>query len=117
MNTSRAPFLIPGIGYLVLGLATAGLGLLYIASALVAAHAEQASPIQLVPLATFAVIVLLFMLFYFAMAFGILRQQWRLFVLVGACISCILIPFGTVLGVVFLIWTRRQWHAAPVPVE
>ena len=114
MSSSRAPFLVPGIGYIVLGLATAGLGLLWIPPALAVIRARQAGPAQMVPLATFGFIIALFAGFYVAIGVAILRRRWRLFVIVGASISCVMLPFGTVLGLVFLLWTRCQWPGRPV---
>jgi len=114
MTTSRASFLVAGIGYLALGLVTVGFGLLWILPALSAARREQVSAVQFIPLATFALIIVLFTLFYVAMGLSILKRRCRQFVIVGAGISCLLIPFGTVLGLIFLLWTRREW---PVSVD
>jgi len=100
MTPSKASFLVPGIGYLALGCATLGYGLL------------QAGLRSLLVL----VMVLVFAAFYFGMGASILRRRGRRFVLIGSGISCVLIPFGTALGLTFLLWTRRKWMEETVAV-
>jgi len=108
----KTPFLVVGIGYIVLAVATIAFGLCMVLPAIIAALQQHVSGIQLVPLFSLSTILLLFVLFYLAMGIAVLRRRWRLFVMIGAFISCILIPFGTVLGVLFLCWTRRDWKPA-----
>ena len=117
MSTSNTSFLIPGIGYVLLGLATAVFGLLRLPPLISFARSEQASGVQLVPLVTLALIIFLITVFYFAMGLAILKRRWRLFVVIGAGVSCIMIPFGTIFGLIFLLWTRREWPASPVTVS
>lgn len=114
MSTSKTSFLVPGIGYLVLGLVTVGFGLSRIVPALSAVRREQPSPMQFVP---FSLITIFLTLFYVAMALSILKRRWRKFAVFGAGVSCLLIPFGTVLGLIFLFWTRRDWPDSPATVE
>jgi hypothetical protein len=91
----NASFLVPGIGYLALACATLSFGLL---------QAEAASTPALLAL------VAAVSSFYAALGVCILRCKGRRFVLIGASLSCLLPPFGTVLGLTFLLWTRRMWN-------
>ena len=104
MTPSKASFLVPGIGYLALGCATLGYGLL------------QARLPSATSLPVLALIVVLVAAFYFAMGASILRRKGKRFVLIGSCFSCIVIPFGTALGLTFLLWTRRKWTEDTVTV-
>jgi hypothetical protein len=109
----KTPFLVIGIGYIILALATMVLGLAVVVPAIITALQQHASGIQLVPLVILSFIFLFFVLFYLAIGIAVLRKRWRQFVVIGACISCIFLPFGTILGVLFLCWTRRDWK----PIE
>ena len=94
----NASFLVPGIGYILLACATLSYSLL---------RAEAVSMPGVLMLAA-AVIA-----FYAALGVCILRRKGRRFVLIGASLSCLLPPFGTALGLTFLLWTRRAWSGDP----
>jgi len=117
MTTSRASFLIPGIGYVALALATLGYGMFRFLPLLSKPQQETADAVQLVPLATLALLVVLVSTFYFAMGFSLWTRRWRRFAMIGAGFSCILIPFGTALGLVVLVWTRREWTKLSEPIR
>ncbi len=108
MTTLKPSFLVPGIGYLVLGFVTLGYGLL---KALPEARHAQVSSVAVPAL---VLIVVLVTAFYFALGLSILKRKGRRFAIIGAGFSCLLIPFGTALGLTFLLWTRREWTRVSV---
>ena len=117
MTTSKASFLVSGIGYLALGLGTLGYGVLRVVPLLSAAQHEEVTSVQSIPPGTLALVVVLVTSFYSAMGLSILKRQRRRFVIIGAGFSCILIPFGTALGLAFLLWTRREWQEPSAKVQ
>ena len=48
---------------------------------------------------------------YIIMAVLVLRKTYRKLAIIGAVFSLLYIPLGTIVGLIFLFWTRKEWPA------
>ena len=109
----KMPLLISGITYLIAGVLTLCCGVSQFGHDAVLAlkgqlNAENARGILVLTLLFTALTV-----FFIATGLAIFVRRWRRFVIVGAAISCVLVPIGTVPGLVFMLWARRHWPPTP----
>lgn len=55
--------------------------------------------------------------FYFLMSFLILFRVNRTLTIICASLSVLLLPLGTIFGLIFLLWTRRYWPKTSISVR
>ena len=99
-------FYIPGLGFLLLGLVSVAQECILFLPAIKDSSIHHRSDLWLTIMFT---ALLLISGFFISMGSNLLFRKFRNFMLVGSVIACLLIPFGSILGITVLAWTRKRW--------
>ena len=98
---------IVGAGYFIFALLFAANGLRYLPVILTAPHDSGFTDI--IPSIMIIVLGLGFGLFFALVGYSILSMKWRKFYIIGSSVSILMIPFGTILVILSLVWIRQHW--------
>ena len=110
MRLPQAPhFAIPAFLYALLATASAIYGAFQLLPVVLALQTHPTPIGDLIPQISFTIIWLAVTAFYAIVSVALFSRRHRKAVIVGASISCILLPFGTIAGVLVLTWTRPRW--------
>jgi hypothetical protein len=110
----RAPFLVPSLLYFVLASLFLVQGAQLLWPVFEHMRTTQLPSDLLFQVISTTVIWSLKTIFYFSMSFLILFRVHRTLTIACASVSVLLLPLGTIFGLIFLLWTRRHWPKAPI---
>ena len=106
---------VPAHLYSLLALASALFGAFSLLPVARHLQAHPTSASHLVPQFIYLLILLAVVAFYTFMATTLYRRTSRRAAHLGACVSCLFFPFGTIVGLLVLLWTMRHWRATTLP--